>query len=195
MVVPSYDVGFIYILGKLVLCFLSLCSLVICTNNRVRYGPMVVVISLHITLPHYHHYADVSESIELLKYLYILPRVYLNLSQFSQSTLLWWLWEYVYFILLSSSNRKYEPFRIKKQWFALYVFLCSYNDTMTWEHFRHHPPFVERIRQLSVDTHNAPTVSGALGLPLLSSSRSTWTSSRLAGDMICAHQTSLWCDR
>ena len=25
---------------------------------------------------------------------------------------LWWLWEYVYFILLSSSNRKYDPFPI-----------------------------------------------------------------------------------
>ena len=28
------------------------------------------------------------------------------------SFLLWWLWEYVYFILLSSSNRKYDPFPI-----------------------------------------------------------------------------------
>ena len=28
---------------------------------------MVVFVCLHITLPHYHHYADLSESIELLK--------------------------------------------------------------------------------------------------------------------------------
>ena len=26
--------------------------------------------------------------------------------------LLWRLWEYVYFVLLSSSNRKYDPFAI-----------------------------------------------------------------------------------
>ena len=40
-----------------------------CANNRVHYGPMVVYGYLHITLPHYHHYADLSEGIELLKYL------------------------------------------------------------------------------------------------------------------------------
>ena len=45
----------------------SQCSLVICANNRVHYGQMVVFVSLQITLPHYYHYADVSESIELLK--------------------------------------------------------------------------------------------------------------------------------
>ena len=46
---------------------LSLCSLVICANNRVCYGPIIVSVSLHIALPHYLHYADVSESIEVLK--------------------------------------------------------------------------------------------------------------------------------
>ena len=46
---------------------LSLCSYVICANNRVLYGPMVLFVSFYITLPHYRHYADVSESIELLK--------------------------------------------------------------------------------------------------------------------------------
>ena len=36
---------------------LSLCSLVICANNWVHHGPTVLFVSLHITLPHYHHYA------------------------------------------------------------------------------------------------------------------------------------------
>ena len=39
----------------------------ICANDRVYYGPMVVFVCLHTTLPHYHHYADVSEGIERLK--------------------------------------------------------------------------------------------------------------------------------
>ena len=37
-----------------------------CANNRVHYR-LVVYGYLHITLPHYHHYADLSEGIELLK--------------------------------------------------------------------------------------------------------------------------------
>ena len=38
-----------------------------CVNNKLHYYPMVVFLCLHITLPHYHHYADLSESIELIK--------------------------------------------------------------------------------------------------------------------------------
>ena len=36
-------------------------------NNRVHYGLMDGYGYLHITLPHYHHYADLHEGIELLK--------------------------------------------------------------------------------------------------------------------------------
>ena len=39
-----------------------------CANNKVHYDPMVVFLCLHITLPHYHHDADLYESVELLKY-------------------------------------------------------------------------------------------------------------------------------
>ena len=38
-----------------------------CVNNKVHYDQMVLFDSLHITLPHYHHYADLSESIAFLK--------------------------------------------------------------------------------------------------------------------------------
>ena len=44
-----------------------LCMLMMCTNNRVHYGLMVVYGYLKITLHHYHHYADLYGGIELLK--------------------------------------------------------------------------------------------------------------------------------
>ena len=50
-----------------VLCLLLLCSLMMCTNSRVHYDSMAVFVCLHITLPHYHHYVDLSSGIELLK--------------------------------------------------------------------------------------------------------------------------------
>ena len=45
--------------------------------------------------------------------------------------MLWWLREYVYFVLLSSSNRKYELLlivkgKVMKQWRPLFVFLYSF---------------------------------------------------------------------
>ena len=72
VVVPSYVVGFIYIYiytywDSLVLFLSLLCSFMMCAHNRVYYGLMVVLVYLHITLPHYHHYADVLEGVELLR--------------------------------------------------------------------------------------------------------------------------------
>ena len=49
-----------------VLCLLLLFSVMMCANNRVHHGPMVVFVCLRITLPHSHHYAYLSEDIELL---------------------------------------------------------------------------------------------------------------------------------
>ena len=39
----------------------------ICANYRKHYRPIVVFVCLHITIPRYHNFEDVSESIELLK--------------------------------------------------------------------------------------------------------------------------------
>ena len=64
--VLSYTVGFIYIQESWVLCLLLLCSLMVCANNLVHYDPTVASVFKHIKL-HYHHYADLSEGIELLK--------------------------------------------------------------------------------------------------------------------------------
>ena len=42
-----------------VYCFFYYCavSLMMCANNQIHNGPMVVLIYLHFTQPHYHHYA------------------------------------------------------------------------------------------------------------------------------------------
>ena len=57
-----------YISGEWwVLCLLSLCSLMMCANNKSHYDPIIIFVCLYITPPHYNHYADLSESIDLLK--------------------------------------------------------------------------------------------------------------------------------
>ena len=57
--------SYTYSPGQLVflLFLLLLCSLMMFANNRVRYVPMAILVSLHITLPYHHHYADLSEGI------------------------------------------------------------------------------------------------------------------------------------
>ena len=50
-----------------VLCLSLLWNLMMSADNRIHYDPMVVFVCQHITLAHYHHYADLTESIELLK--------------------------------------------------------------------------------------------------------------------------------
>ena len=84
MVVLSYSViYYIYIPGTLGPCFHYWCSI---------YGisqwsdTLVVFVCLQITPSHYHHYADLSEGIELLKCLvrYMMPSVCLRLRQLSQ---------------------------------------------------------------------------------------------------------------
>ena len=52
-----------------VFCLLLLHSLMICANYRIHYDPMVIFVCLHTTIHYYHHYADLSTFIELLKYL------------------------------------------------------------------------------------------------------------------------------
>ena len=45
-----------------------LCRLMMCAYTRVHYGPMVVFVCFHIKLLCYHHhYADLSEGIELVR--------------------------------------------------------------------------------------------------------------------------------
>ena len=60
MLSVSYIYMYVYNLGTTGSCFfLLLCNLMMCANNQVHYGLVVVLICLNITLLHYHHYADV----------------------------------------------------------------------------------------------------------------------------------------
>ena len=73
-IAPRFLCNMIYYMiypGKAGFCFFfSLCSVMICANNQIHYGLMVIFICLHITLPHYHHYADVSEGTENVCYVH-----------------------------------------------------------------------------------------------------------------------------
>ena len=82
-----------------VLCILLLRSLMMCAYNQVHYGSMIIFMCLHIKLPHYHHYADLSEGIELQKCMSgnSVSSVYLRFSQFSQLSFM----QYVGLCLLS----------------------------------------------------------------------------------------------
>ena len=89
-------------------------------NDPIHYGLQVVFVCLQITPSYYHHYADLSEGIELIKKLvkYMLLSVCLRLRQFSQLLFIQYMGLCVFSlpnspvmvvrILSSSSNRKYE---------------------------------------------------------------------------------------
>ena len=84
-------------------CFLVilLWSLMMCANNQVHYGLMVIFVCLHITLPHYHHYADISEGIEFLKCLWdTFCQMCLRLSQFSQLSFMQYMGLCVFSLLI-----------------------------------------------------------------------------------------------
>ena len=98
-------------------------------NDRIHYGLQVVSVRLQITPSHYHHYADLSWRLWTTNMFvrYMLPSVCLRLRQFSQLSFIQYIYgavclqltqfscddrENVYFILLSSSNRKYESLTI-----------------------------------------------------------------------------------
>ena len=98
--------------------------IVLCSLYRIRFGLQIVFGCLYITLSHYHHCANfiwrhwtykipvrynlssvwVSLSISLSYPLYNMWGCEFSVYPFPS----WWLSEYTYFVLLSSSNRKYE---------------------------------------------------------------------------------------
>ena len=58
--------------GKVGFCVFYYCAVLWCAQIIeliMQYDLIVVFVSLHITLPHYHHHADLTECIELLKFL------------------------------------------------------------------------------------------------------------------------------
>ena len=129
-----------------VLCLLLLGNLMMCANNQVNSGLMVIFLCLHMTLPHYLHQADLSEGIELLKFLSgifyldcvskiksmlliichsIYGAVHIQLTHFSyddckNTCTLFYRHHQI------GSMTHLPLFRVMKQWYALYVFLYSY---------------------------------------------------------------------
>ena len=93
----------------------------------VLWCAQIIECIVHITLSHYHNYADLSEDTEFLKCLSCIfcvecmSKIKLILSimfhaihgavRFQPIHFSWWLREYMYFIL-SSWNWKYDPFAI-----------------------------------------------------------------------------------
>ena len=64
----SYSVTYcIYIPGKLRFCSHHYCAVYDSANSQIRYGLQIVFVCLYITPSHYHHCANVSVDIELMK--------------------------------------------------------------------------------------------------------------------------------
>ena len=64
--IPSYAVRFICISQEGGFCVFYYCT-VLGWVHRVHTDPMAVLVCLHITVPNYHHYGDISEGIGVLK--------------------------------------------------------------------------------------------------------------------------------
>ena len=94
---PSYSVTFcIYIPGKPGIRFHFYCA-----NSRIRLGLQIVFVCLYITPSHYHHCANLSEVIELIKCMsdIFCVSVWVRLSICSQLSIL----QYVGLCVFSSS--------------------------------------------------------------------------------------------
>ena len=104
--------------------FVSIVQFIMSANSRIRFGLHIVFVCLYITPSHYHHCANFiwRHWTYKMPVRYNLSSVWVRLSIFSQLSIiqyvglcfsvyplpLWWLREYIYFVLLLSSNRKYE---------------------------------------------------------------------------------------
>ena len=110
--------------------FIIIVQFMMSANSWIRFGLKIVFIYLYITPSHYHHCANLSEDNELIK---CLSDIFCRVCEYDKAYSLsyplynmwgcvfpvypfplWWLREYIYmyiyicFVLLSSSNRKYE---------------------------------------------------------------------------------------
>ena len=108
--------------------FIIIVQFMMSANMRICFALQIVLVCLYSTPSHYHHCANLSQDIELKK---CLPDIFRRVCEsdlayslsyplydllynmwgcvFSVYQLpLWWFREYIYFVLLSSSNRKYE---------------------------------------------------------------------------------------
>ena len=108
--------------------FIIIVQIVMSVNIRIRFGLQIVFVCLYITPSHYHHCANLSEDIVLMKCLNeSLNQIYFvecvgkikHIFSFIHYTIYGAMcfqfthfpcddWENIHFVLLLSSNRKYE---------------------------------------------------------------------------------------
>ena len=102
---------------------ITIAQFMMSANSRIHFGLQILFVCLYITPSHYHHCANLSEDIDLInacqiyfvecvsKIVYILTVIHyaicgvvcFEFTHFPCNG-----WEYIYFALLSSSNRKCE---------------------------------------------------------------------------------------
>ena len=109
-------------------------------NSRIRFDLLVVFVCLYITPSYYHYCANLSEDMRVR---YILSSAWVRLSIFSQLSIIQYMglcvfslppfpWddgETIHFVLLSSSNRKYEPSSIGDETMVCAVCLSIFLHT------------------------------------------------------------------
>ena len=103
--------------------FIIIVQFMMSSNSQMHFGLQIVFVYLYITSSHYHHCANFSEDIEFIKCLsdifvecvseikHILSVVHYTMYGavcFQFTHLPCDDWENIYFVLLSSSKRKYE---------------------------------------------------------------------------------------
>ena len=104
MFVTSYFVTYcIYVLGKPGICFHYYCAVYDECKYSDTFGLQIVLVCLYSTQSHYHHCANLSEGIELIKCLsrYILSSVLVWLSIFSPLSIIQYVGLYVFSLPIS----------------------------------------------------------------------------------------------
>ena len=86
--------------------------------------------------------------------------------------LLWWSWEYLYFMFWSSLNPKYELLAIVK-----------HDDVIKWKHVPHYWPFARGIHRSPVNAPHKGQWRGALMFSLICTWTNGWLKNRDAGDL------------
>ena len=83
--------------------FIIIVQFMMSANIRIRFGLQIVLVCLYSTPSHYHHCANLSEGIELIKCLsrYILSSVWVRLSIFSPLSIIQYVGLYVFSLAIS----------------------------------------------------------------------------------------------
>ena len=102
--VTSYSVTYcIYVPGKPGICFHYYVQFMMSANIRIRFGLQIVLVCLYSTPSHYHHCANLSEGIELVKRLsdIFLSSVWVRLRIFSPLSIIQYVGLYVFSLPIS----------------------------------------------------------------------------------------------